>query len=365
MPNYEMNAETINPQYENSENILGIDQPKGEKDLYKTVEDTLPLSPPDNVVSAVYTTSKIDIPVELKQIELLSLKRANHKNQKRSNKSVSRRVTDLSKNEIEELASAGASIEDVYWINLIVKESQITPLNLLEIKKNEFEKWEEIKYGIFNNDFDLPETVKETVYQSEFNKDLSLIQPSTVSYDVYNVQSLEGKLNMVLSTNDISSFASNVNNVFYGLATQQQINQTNKQQYSDRSASSELIDPTSGALTWKENEISLPGRDGLDLNIGIMYNSNQSFSYMRDYESNGQIKKYNYLISRYDLGMGWSFQFPSVQLEGGYIYYHNGQGAVYRVDFNGGDSLSSYTHLVGYQGKDIQFYKITEAIVMV
>lgn len=353
MPNYRMDAETINPQYKNSENFLRTDQPTD--DLYKTIENTLSLSPPDNVVSAVYTTSKIEMPIELKKIELLSLKRANQKNQKRRFNSVNERVTDLSKNEIEELASAGASIEDVYWINLIVKELQITPSNLLEIKKNEFEKWEEIKYEISNNDFDLPESVKDTVYQSEFNKDLSLIRPLTVSNDVYNVQSLEGKLNMVLGTNGISSFASNVNNVFYGLATQQQINQTKKQQYSDRSASSELIDPTSGALTWKENEISLPGKDGLDLNIGIMYNSNQSFSYMRDYESNGQIKKYNYLISRYDLGMGWSFQFPSVQLEGGYIYYHNGQGAVYRVDFNGGDSLSSYTHLVGYQGKDIQF----------
>lgn len=116
-----------------------------------------------------------------------------------------------------------------------------------------------------------------------------------------------------------------------------------------------MIDPASGSLTWKENEISLPGRDGLDLNIGLMYNSNQSFSYMRNYESYGTIKKYNYLISRYDLGLGWSFQFPSVQLADGYIYYHDGQGAVYRVDFNGSDSLSNYTHLVGYQGKDIQF----------
>lgn len=46
------------------------------------------------------------------------------------------------------------------------------------------------------------------------------------------------------------------------------INQTFKEQYSDHYETNEAIDPATGTLTWKSNQISLPGRDGLDLNLG-------------------------------------------------------------------------------------------------
>ncbi|MFM9331657.1 RHS repeat domain-containing protein [Paenibacillus mesotrionivorans] len=143
-------------------------------------------------------------------------------------------------------------------------------------------------------------------------------------------------------------------NVINGLFTQESINQTNKSQYADRSGS-ENIDEVTGSLTWKSNQIQLPGIEGLDLSIGVMYQSNYAFGYMRHYNSSGQIKKYNYLISRYDLGQGWSFRFPSVQLADGYTYYHTGEGPIYRVDFGATGAVESYTHLLGYQGKDVQF----------
>lgn len=143
--------------------------------------------------------------------------------------------------------------------------------------------------------------------------------------------------------------------VMNGLITQQQINQTQKPQFSDRNGSSESIDPVTGSLSWKQNNIHLPGREGLDLDIGILYQSNYSFGYMRAYNVPGGIKKYNYLNFRYDLGLGLSFRFPSVQLSDGYTYYHTGEGSVYRVDFNATSTTESYTHLLGYQGKDMRF----------
>lgn len=143
-------------------------------------------------------------------------------------------------------------------------------------------------------------------------------------------------------------------NVINGLFTQESINQTNKSEYADRSGS-ENIDEVTGSLTWKSNQIRLQGIEGLDLNIGVIYQSNQAFGYMRHYNSSGGSKKYNYLISRYDLGQGWSFRFPSVQLTDGYTYYHTGEGAIYRVDFTATGASESFTHLLGYQGKDIQF----------
>lgn len=357
-PNYRINAESMNQDSSIIESLLEKNGSTKIDEQYNNENKVVPVSmalPPEDVVSAVYGVTEIEVPIAIKEIQSLSLQRKNQKNVRRSITSVNERITDLSRGEIEELALAGASIEDVYWINLIVKESLLTPINVLEIKRKEKKSWIKIESQMFNNDLESSSSVKEIVYQDEFNTEFSLKQPITVKDDVYDQQKLDGKLNLSFSTEGISGFDSIVNSVFYGLATQQQINQANKQQYSDRSTSSELIDPASGALTWKENEISLPGRDGLDLNIGLMYNSNQSFAYMRDYESSGQIKKYNYLISRYDLGIGWSFQFPSVQLADGYMYYHDGQGAIYRIDFNGNDDLSSYSHLVGYQGKDIQF----------
>lgn len=142
--------------------------------------------------------------------------------------------------------------------------------------------------------------------------------------------------------------------VLNGLITQQAINQTNKPQYADKSGN-EQIDPVTGSLTLKTNQFSLPGRDGLDLNVGVFYQSNYAFAFMRNYNSPGNIKNYNYLISRYDLGQGWSFRFPSVQLADGYMYYHTGEGPVYRIDFSASGTADSYTHLIGYQGKDLQF----------
>ncbi|WP_027092750.1 RHS repeat domain-containing protein [Cohnella thermotolerans] len=145
---------------------------------------------------------------------------------------------------------------------------------------------------------------------------------------------------------------------FNGLVVQEQINQTNKPQYSGNAGTFEVVDPASGNLTWKSTQIQLPGREGLDLNIGVMYQLNDAFFYMRHKKTDGSLKKYNYLISRYDLGAGWSFQFPSLQKQDSYLYYHQGNGAVYKVDFVTMESYN-FSHLVGYQGKDLHLEKDT------
>lgn len=43
----------------------------------------------------------------------------------------------------------------------------------------------------------------------------------------------------------------------------------------------------------------------------------------------------SYIRSRYDLGGGWALTFPSLQIEDGYVHYHNGKGAAYVVKFDG------------------------------
>ena len=87
------------------------------------------------------------------------------------------------------------------------------------------------------------------------------------------------------------------------------------------------------------------------------------------YLRNTLVSNYStYLLDRYNLGMGWGFSFPSVQIETEYIpqeivdtyyyeeeselYYHSGNGEVYQVQFT---SDTTDSNLKGYYNKDIQF----------
>ena len=60
------------------------------------------------------------------------------------------------------------------------------------------------------------------------------------------------------------------------VVSQEQINQSNNPKYADRSASAETVDPITGNLILKQNDLYLPGRDGLDLSVGRIYNSSQN-----------------------------------------------------------------------------------------
>ena len=155
-------------------------------------------------------------------------------------------------------------------------------------------------------------------------------------------------------------------------------NGANEPKFSYNRFLEEKISDYSGALTLNFDDLVLEGRNGLNLNIGRTYQS--VASWMGDVslavlpDNNGNIQNMlvsnysTYLLDRYNLGVGWGFSFPSVQIETEYIpqesgstfkydiekelYYHSGNGDVYRVRFTA-DTTDS--NLVGYYGKDIQF----------
>lgn len=68
------------------------------------------------------------------------------------------------------------------------------------------------------------------------------------------------------------------------------------------------------------------------------------------------LNKVDYLRSRYDLGCGWTFNFPSLQIEENVtrkdIYFHDGTGATYKVNFTPDKSDSN---LENYEGNDVIF----------
>jgi len=134
---------------------------------------------------------------------------------------------------------------------------------------------------------------------------------------------------------------------------------------------SEEISPYTGELTLRFDDINLPGRNGFDLNIGRVFQSAQADFAEKKIILNSSLSPINtyaetsYLNDRYNLGTGFSFNFPSVQIVKEYepfilidtfayyehktTYYHTGGGSVFEVDANSDSGLK------GYYTKDVKF----------
>ncbi|MFC3798112.1 RHS repeat domain-containing protein [Cohnella sp. GCM10012308] len=147
--------------------------------------------------------------------------------------------------------------------------------------------------------------------------------------------------------------ASEVAGALNSLVVPKVVNETNKPFLADRYQMEETIDPQSGSLTIKKTDISLPGRDGLDLNIGRIYNSSQAeagskfaegrvTAYQSCTDTVCQPPVYSWTImnllnpktelnSRFNLGSGWSFSFPYIENN----IYHDGFGASYEFTSDG------------------------------
>ncbi|OKP89736.1 hypothetical protein A3848_13160 [Paenibacillus sp. P32E] len=213
----------------------------------------------------------------------------------------------LSKKDIRELMIQGAKIEDIYEIAYLSAETGLDPFELLALYTKRGISWDELRQNLKAKGGSTSVTeeaygVTDNVYSKL--EDLIINPTSSLA---------------ALSTKSVSTLDMAITSVIDDFKMEA-INQVGKPQFSDRSLSSESVDPASGTLTWKDTQISLPGRDGLDLNIGVMYDSNDS-----EFISDSNIPNLNRNV-QYDLGTGWSFQFPSITSE----YYHDGEGGTYK-----------------------------------
>ncbi len=154
----------------------------------------------------------------------------------------------------------------------------------------------------------------------------------------------------------------------------------NEPKYSYNDFLEENVSAYSGELTLNFEDLVLAGRNGLDLRIGRTYQSVSSNVGTKNLlvlpDKNGYLDYYlvndksDYLTGRYDLGVGWGFSFPSVQIateyspvynDGKYyykeyktLYYHSGNGDTYTVNFT--EDITD-SNLKEYHKKDIQFNK--------
>lgn len=265
------------------------------------------------------------------------------------------KLSDLSESEIKELAEAGASKVDVYWINyLTLGQSRLVPLELWKWKKEKEISWEDIEQEL---EQDLEYIKRPSVEDDVYAENIFVIsEKRSVTSNVY-----ESERYSALAENTITTFDATTSNVFNNLMVQSQINQLQKPQYNDRNSSGELVDPVTGSLTRKENLINLPGVDGLDLDIGLIYRSNNgvpiSLEIFWDDRWQWNDKRYSY--STPEIASGWTFQFPYLQRGSDYydLVYHDGKGAAYQVvsDPSSTDELLKYTSLKNYKGKDRRF----------
>ncbi|MGE5417705.1 MAG: RHS repeat-associated core domain-containing protein [Acidobacteriota bacterium] len=292
-----------------------------------------------------------------------------------------------------------------------------------------------------------------------------------------------------------SSGTNNTPGFLNDVVARQTVTQSDKPFLADRNSTSEYIDPQSGNLNIRVNDLSLPGKDGLDLNIGRYYNSTQAkagsrgmlfdsmnsvgttvyyvysyvytnrenafygpyslweladadcnirqgsdssntygigrvfqpegatyqvYSYTPNLSGNVSVLEYlgvnysewmdaarykaslentnrptqfyygisgpsqtggamadanyilytgmdSYLRTRYNLGAGWAFAFPSVQIKTDYINpFGSGDPTLTYYDGTGGTSQVSFTsdltdsNLIGYQGKEVHFERVTD-----
>ncbi|AIQ45744.1 hypothetical protein R70723_07495 [Paenibacillus sp. FSL R7-0273] len=130
----------------------------------------------------------------------------------------------------------------------------------------------------------------------------------------------------------------------------------------------ENISSLTGVLNVTETDLVFPGRNGLDVSLTRIYSSrdsnltnpkatttNTSSPYY--YTNDSTSDKYTHNEKRYNLGAGWSFAFPSVELRGGETFLHLANGNVYRITGTG-----TTRTIEGYTLQDMTFSTATDTI---
>jgi hypothetical protein len=115
----------------------------------------------------------------------------------------------------------------------------------------------------------------------------------------------------------------------------------------------EQISDVSGVLRRVETDFSLPGRNGLDV-VSLVRKQHGQFM---GTEGDSAKRKRRVRIPKrtYNLGAGWSFAFPSLELRGSASFLHFPDSSVYRTTASGGG-------LADYPLQDLTFAGTSETL---
>lgn len=116
-------------------------------------------------------------------------------------------------------------------------------------------------------------------------------------------------------------------------------------------AAYESVSTLTGSSFVRVTDLTLPGRNGLDFALTRSYDSNSSQLFEIDYTKTPQVRRDNIDHKRFNLGLGWKWEIPYVDVDSGYHFVHlpgGGTGtyqAVMPTDFP----------FYGYSWKDYEY----------
>lgn len=256
---------------------------------------------------------------------------------------------------IQQLIDLGASIPDIYSIALLHEMYDEDSIHLWNLKETSGDTWLELEQKFSQETKHLiPIRVTEEVYKQE-EQAITFSRP-IVTDAVYEELPLVSSDQPIVMYSALATLNRSLNDAMGELGLKDKY-QTFNQQFYDQNDSTESIDPITGMLTWRSNQISLPGRDGLDLNIGVVYQSNvaSEFYPATMYEaSEGRSINAGYRdpnIRNNYLGLGWTFNVPSIKGD----YYNDGKGGNYEIIYTSSkDGSDPYYTLKDYPTGDVR-----------
>lgn len=120
-----------------------------------------------------------------------------------------------------------------------------------------------------------------------------------------------------------------------------------------------------GALLYNKTLVSLPGRNGLDLNLAIRYNSSEAVITKNEFETNSQYDELKLLSDQF--AIGWSFALPSISKKGYTRYGYNQEthlkfadGREYKINDITTASTDREITIVDYPLNDLTLFKLAD-----
>ncbi len=244
-----------------------------------------------------------------------------------TNDSYAEPVSQLGEQGIYELLQQGAEPIDIYWIEYLMRLTGKSGDLLWQEHQQNYTKWKDIekKYA------SAPASVTTDVYSTIQGHTQQMLNVRSEKLDsIYQETFATSKLKGSNSSQQAQSLSASLSSALNDNDYTQKISDLGKQEYAEQTGDTENISSSTGSLSWNATQIHLPGRDGLDLNVGIHYDSSNTSPYTRKSSAKrtASLQKNSYIYERNDLGMGWSFQIPSIEV-GNQPTYHTGTGQSY------------------------------------
>ena len=130
----------------------------------------------------------------------------------------------------------------------------------------------------------------------------------------------------------------------------------NRGQYNYKQMNNESVNLNTGSLSVQSTDLSLPGKNGFDLNIVTRYDSSEANLY--ETYSGNVCRADTYTERNNLLGSGWSFAFSSIEKNrDNELYLHLADGSSYYLS-RGKDEINDEYFINGYRKKQMRFFEL-------